>query len=164
MPPILQAAESEDSVVPSTEQIQKVLKKSHVHWQRYIKQAMEQPSILLDCLELRNLIDRVPAIPPGRLRINGRTVFGQSTWRFKHQDECNWGEFTSNLRPMTLGIIHPTICTSEGSSFRHWRGDATENLEAGNCLAILIFAEHTFYLRALLSSKTGRFSTQKCSH
>jgi hypothetical protein len=50
-------------VVPSKEQIQKVLKKSHDRWQQYIKQATEQPSILLDCLGLRNLIDRIPAVP-----------------------------------------------------------------------------------------------------
>lgn len=79
MPSILRVAEPDDSAIPSKEQIQKVLKTSHDRWQQYIKQAMEQPLILLDYLELSNLIDRIPAIPTGRLRMNRRTVFGQST-------------------------------------------------------------------------------------
>lgn len=41
---------------------------------------------------------------------------------------------------MTLGIMRPTICTTEGSSFRHWREQDIENAKAGNCLAILTFA------------------------
>ncbi|EKD16405.1 hypothetical protein MBM_05699 [Drepanopeziza brunnea f. sp. 'multigermtubi' MB_m1] len=52
MPSIVQVAEPDDSVVPSKEQIQKVLKKSHDRWQQYVKQATDKPSILLDCLEL----------------------------------------------------------------------------------------------------------------
>jgi hypothetical protein len=59
-----QIAESGDSVVPNSEQI---LEKSHDRWQQYIKQ---EPSIGLDCLDLHNLMARVPGIPTGHLRMN----------------------------------------------------------------------------------------------
>jgi len=141
MPSSLEVAGSDNSVVPSNDQIKKILIKSHNSRHQYVQQAHEQPSILHDCLELRNLIDRTPAIPSGRLlQRNGRTVYGQSTWKYKRQDGCNLEQFTNTLRPMTLGIIRPTICTTEGSSFRHWREQGVENAKAGNCLAILIFA------------------------
>jgi hypothetical protein len=134
-------AKADDSIVPSNEQIQSILIKSRHCWQRYVKQATEQPSTLLDSIELRDLLDRVPAIPHGRrLKRNGRTVYGQSTWNFKPQNGCNLGEFTGDLKPLTLGIILPTICSTEGSCFHHWRGDAFDGREAGNSLAILTFA------------------------
>ncbi|RDL30817.1 uncharacterized protein BP5553_10162 [Venustampulla echinocandica] len=136
-----QVAQSDDSVIPSNEQIQKVLIKSHNHWQQYIKEATEQPSTVFDCIEFRGLIDRTPAIPPHRLlRRNGRAAYGQSTWHFSPQDKCSLGELKGHLRPMILGITNPTICTTEGSSFRHWGGDIVENPEPGNGLAILVFA------------------------
>ena len=134
-------AKADDSIVPSNEQIQSILIKSRHCWQRYVKQVTEQSSTLLDSIELRDLLDRVPAIRHGRrLKRNGRTVFGQSTWNFKPQDRCSLGEFIGDLKPLTIGIMRHTICTTEGSCFHHWRGDAFDGREADNSLAILTFA------------------------
>jgi hypothetical protein len=125
----------------SNDQIVNTLVKSRNTWQQYVQLAHEQPSTLYDSVDLRTLIDRTPAIPSGRLRRNGWVVYGYSTWKYKRQDGCDLKPTAKNiLRGMTLGTMHPTICTTGGESFRQWGEQGAGDAKAGNCLAILMFA------------------------
>lgn len=146
---------------PTEHDVQRTLARSQERWQSYLHKAKLLPELPPAALKPDNLLRKVPAFPDGyHLNLitspTSLSVNGQATWEFEPQGGCNLEKSTA-MRPLTIGVSQPTICTATGSSFRDWASDGTENDEPrnSNFVAVLVLMWAYIFSKAHIEKQDG---------
>lgn len=147
-----------DAVRPDPLAVQQMLQKSRSLWSSYAA-ASTNCQLPPQCIQLRNILGRVPAFPTRTLESNGKqsllrynasdsglAITGTSTW-CTSQGECKLPPITMDrayhYRWLICGVRSSLCCTlAKSSPFAEWPGvqEVDEQSPAGNHLAILILA------------------------
>ncbi|KAL8725872.1 MAG: hypothetical protein Q9181_006256 [Wetmoreana brouardii] len=142
-----------DPVRPDPTAVQQMLQRSRALWSSYAAETPD-PRLPAECIQLRNILGRVPAFPtrtleasgnPSTLRYThtsyGLLIKGASTWRTSLGD-CDLPAKTL-FRDLLCGGLHPTACTFQDTPrCTEWPGvNGLDGHPAkGNHLAILFLA------------------------
>lgn len=151
--------EKEDSVRASRFDNQRRLAGSWQTWSSYANEASYQNWLQLGCIQLRNILGRVPPFLAHRANKKSESlafklehrgfrdrapdlfISGRSRWRTRDGD-CDLRDKVISHQ-LLLGIQHSTKCDfAKDSRFADWPGlqDEGEGVVEGNHLSILAFA------------------------
>ncbi|KAL8706510.1 MAG: hypothetical protein Q9201_000442 [Fulgogasparrea decipioides] len=142
-----------DPVRPDPTAVQRMLQRSRALWSSYAAETTD-PRLPTECIQLRNILGRVPAFTARTLEANGNSstlqythmshgllINGVSTWRTS-LGECDLPTRTFS-QTLLCGLLNSRSCTfAEKSRFTDWPGvqEIDKDTIKGNHLAILFLA------------------------
>ena len=119
---------SQDSLRPSERHSRAAYSHSRQVWHSLSRKARNSSHFPRSCIELNNLLNKTPSIPPINIRESTSDtalyIDGFSQWTITSDQQCALDHKIkqSQLHKAIIGITHPTKCTVSDEFLPRWNG------------------------------------------